>query len=400
MTEIGLGFSGDTLILMHDGTTKKIQDIKKGDEIMSPSGNLKTITKIIQRRDKMYDIIPVKGTTYTVPKNHILILKVSTSGLISWDGKGNRYKAKWLEKFSFKSKSFNVNDFKSKQHAYEKAKTFLKRELPRRSGCDKKGDIVKISINEYMKLSNNIRRYYKGFSSGINFEENKIYINPYILGYWLGDGHSSGSGITTAEPEIVERFKKFTEKNNLLFKKIKNSDYDYRVTSGLKNGPSNRNPFMNVLRKYNLINNKHIPDDYKFNSRENRLKLLAGLIDSDGYKQRNCYDFTLKSEKLVDDIIFVARSLGFKAFKKECQKTCTNSSRGRVTGTYYRFYIYGEGFEEIPSLLERKQAHKREQKKDASVTNITIKYAGKQDYYVPKTNGSRLLLDDFTVVHK
>lgn len=39
---------------------------------------------------------------------------------------------------------------------------------------------------------------------------------------------------------------------------------------------------MTILRKYNLLNNKHIPHIYKCNSREQQLKLLAGILDADG----------------------------------------------------------------------------------------------------------------------
>ena len=115
---------------------------------------------------------------------------------------------------------------------------------------------------------------------------------------------------------------------------------------------------------------------------------------------KGCYTFVFKSEKLADDIIFLARSLGFKAFKKEIQQTCTNGKNGPVTGTYYRFVIYGEGLEKVPSLLKRKQAKVRKQKKNASVTAISVKYVGKQDYYILDTDKNRFLLDDFTIVHK
>ena len=46
--------------------------------------------------------------------------------------------------------------------------------------------------------------------------------------------------------------------------------------------------------------NKHIPYEYKCNSRQIRLAVLAGIIDSDGYYNRNCYDIVLKSEKLIE----------------------------------------------------------------------------------------------------
>jgi hypothetical protein len=135
------------------------------------------------------------------------------------------------------------------------------------------------------------------------------------------------------------------------------------ITTGTTLDGPGRNVLLNFFKDNNLLNNKHIPDTYKFNSRENRLKLLAGLIDSDGYLSNNVYEFTLKSEILVNDIIFLVRSLCFFTYKKEIQKTCTNGPNGSVTGNYLRFHICGEGLEEILVLLERKRAHERRSKK-------------------------------------
>ena len=157
---------------------------------------------------------------------------------------------------------------------------------------------------------------------------------------------------------------------------------------------------LNFFKDNNLLNNKHIPDTYKFNSRENRLKLLAGLIDSDGYLSNNVYEFTLKSEILVNNIIFLVRSLGFFTYKKEVQKTCTNSVNGPVTGNYLRFHICGEGLEEIPVLLERKRAHERRSKKDACVNGLKIVSVGKREFYGFKLDRiAHFLLGDFTVTH-
>ena len=41
-------------------------------------------------------------------------------------------------------------------------------------------------------------------------------------------------------------------------------------------------PLRTLLRKNNLLNNKHIPKDYIYNSVENRRELIRGLCDSDG----------------------------------------------------------------------------------------------------------------------
>ncbi len=395
-----MGFAKDTLILMHDGSSKKIQKIKIGDKIMGYAGKPITITNLTSKIGKMYDIVPVKGEKYSVSKNHTIVTKATNANCLLWSKKTNAYRTRWLENFVMKSKQFSVSNYGTKKEAHKKAEYHFKKVIPLVNGYTAYGSINTTTINKFINLLKGTSRLYKGFSKGLVLQNKDIDIDPYILGYWLGDGSSANTSITTAEPEIVEYFENFADENNLLFKKNGNSKYTYLLTSGTLTGKHGRNIFLNFLKTNNLINNKNIPLDYKINSRENRLKLLAGIIDSDGHYNCNGYDIVFKSEKLADDVIFIARSLGFKAHKTVCKKTCTNGSQGRVTGTYYRFLIYGDGLEKIPCLLERKQAHERQQKKDATMTGIKINYVGKADSYSLEFNGNKFLLADFTVVHK
>jgi len=160
------------------------------------------------------------------------------------------------------------------------------------------------------------------------------------------------------------------------------------------------NTFLEFLKQYNMLDNKHIPDIYKYNSRDVQLSILAGLIDSEGYNHMNCYDICLVNETLLDDIIYISRSLGFSAYKKECKKVCTNGKNGRVEGTYYRTIIHGKGLDEIPVILERKRVEARQQIKNALVTGIHLEPLGEGDYYGFEIDGNhRFLLGDFTVTH-
>lgn len=65
-------------------------------------------------------------------------------------------------------------------------------------------------------------------------------------------------------------------------------------------------------------NNKHISNDYLFNSRENRIALLQGLMDTDGYTQSNgVCEIIQKKENLIDQIRFLLNSLGVKTRKNK-----------------------------------------------------------------------------------
>ena len=167
----------------------------------------------------------------------------------------------------------------------------------------------------------------KGYKVPVEFPEKKVELDPYILGCWLGDGTSRLTQITSVDEAIIKNFKTYSKTLGLDVRRGTGRDkITYTATYGKKNrkgfsGSKGKNPMLNLLRKYNVLNNKHIPLEYKCNSRNIRLQLLAGIIDTDGSLMYNgCYDIIQKNEKLLDDIIYVARSLGFAAYKKECKK--------------------------------------------------------------------------------
>ena len=143
--------------------------------------------------------------------------------------------------------------------------------------------------------------------------------------------------------------------------------------------------------------NKHIPHRFKTGSADERRKVLAGVLDTDGSLAKGGFELTLKSERLLDDVIFVARSLGFSANKAETKKTCYNN--GSV-GTYWRCNINGP-VETIPTLIPRKQAEPRAQIKDPLVTGIKVESIGVGEYFGFEVFGSNRLfvLGDFTVTH-
>ncbi|RYE13872.1 MAG: DUF1853 family protein, partial [Sphingobacteriaceae bacterium] len=152
-----------------------------------------------------------------------------------------------------------------------------------------------------------------------------------------------------------------------------------------------------------LIKNKHIPDVYLKNSRKVRLAVLAGLIDSDGHNHGDRgIDMIQKNKQLANDIVYLARSLGFWCDIVKCKKTCTNGKNGPVTGTYYRSYIAGNDFSELPLLLEYKRPHPENKtaKLDCGISSFKIKKLGFGKYCGFELDGNhRFLLGDFTVTH-
>lgn len=385
-------------ILLANGKVKENKDIVVGDLIMSEYGIPNKVIKINQKNEMLYNITQsTRGESYAVSGNHTLVLMATNNDTISWDKSRNAYRITWMEQFLIKSKRFYLYPHITKENVYREANTYLKEIVPTLTNYTKYKDILEIKVEDFINLPKNSQLSFRGFCVGLEFNNNtELPIDPYCVGQWIGDGTSAGIGMTTADNEIVEYFTEYAKTLNLKFKKYRK--YHYGLTTEINFGEKGSNKFLTFLQDYNLIKNKHIPDIYKFSSRSNRLKLLAGLVDSDGSKGNGYYDFVFKSEKIVDDTIFLARSLGFRTNKKNCKRTCTNAPGGPKKGDYFRFTICGNELSDVPVLLERKKILQRETKKDAIILGIKINEIGvKQFNTFELDNNSKILLRDHTI---
>lgn len=384
----------DQKILMYDGTIKKAKYIQKGDLLMGDDSNPRTVLGTCRGRGEMYKIVPMRGKSYIVNGPHILCLKSSGYQSVQWDKKRQRYCAHWMENHVNRCKNFFVSNYEDAIDAYIAAHEFLKT-VP-----SDKGKILEISVEDYLQKPAYWKRNYYTYHVGVEFPEQSVEIDPYIIGHWLGDETSGNTEITTKDIEIVEYYGSYFEDTELVINK--KDEYHYSIVQKNNKITIWKNWFKNSLKKYDLINNKHIPHDYLVNSRENRMKLLAGLIDSDGSNHKNmAIEIIQKNKKLADDIVYLVNSLGFFCEKKKCQKIYTNSKNDPLTGTYYRIYIMGNDFSELPLLLEYKRPTKVKQLKlDYQISSFKIEELGMGKYCGFELDGNhRFLLEDFTVTH-
>lgn len=146
---------------------------------------------------------------------------------------------------------------------------------------------------------------------GVEFGVSKPVLSPWFLGVLLGDGCFMGgsANISVAEPDILARVSVEAARLGLTLKHI--SDYDYRI-SGRKGGFS---ILAAELRGMKLAgkrsHEKHIPEVYFTLPRHDRVELLRGLMDTDGYVDvKGCMQYTSTSRQLADDVQRLAWSLG------------------------------------------------------------------------------------------
>ena len=200
-------------------------------------------------------------------------------------------------------------------------------------------NIVEITVKDYLKLPIYIKNKLRGYKTGVEFAKKEVCQDPYSLGLSLGTSQ--------------------------------------------------------------LIIHQFIPYDYKVNDRETRLKLLAGLIDSNGYYNERMahYEIIHKSKTLSDDVLYLVRSLGFVGYQYKIIKSFKNENENKLED-YYRIEIYGNKLDEIPSVYLKTQYKENNKTKDSLVYKFEVIHKGQGEYYGFTLDGNnRFLLADFTVTH-
>lgn len=348
MEEPGKCTPAGTLVRMFDGSVKKCEDVVVGDMLRGDDNVPRLVKRTGSGFGKIYKINPnKKAEPWYVNEDHILSCKLSASNIV----KGY-----------------------------------------------KKGDVINICIKDYLALTPNAKRHFVCYRVGVEYTHNSHDIDPYFLGIWLGDGGKHGSTITNEESEIVEwLYKEYSSTHKI---NQSNRSPTYYIKNGIRS----------LLKNKNLLLNKHIPNDYLIDSRENRLKLLAGLIDTDGHREcrddrpnQRSYEITQKNKELAYQIKELCFSLGFYASLKEKIATMKRKDGSIYKCPVYRMSIYGRDLHDIPCKVKRKQMPKNittYNSKDPSIYGFTVSYDRDDYYYGFNITGNRLyLLADYTVTH-
>jgi hypothetical protein len=239
----------DTPILMFDGSIKLVQDIKIGDKLMGDDSTPRNVLELGTGMDNLYDVIDQYNHKYTVNSEHILCL------------------------------------------------------------IDPNGKIIEIEVNNFLKLSTENQKLYKGYRTAVDFQSQLISKDPYQIGY----------NITT-----------------------------------------------------------NIPDNYKINSREIRLQVLAGIIDRYGKLNDSKDNIIITNIDFKDDLLFLARSVGLTAY--------VSNTTIIITG--------------ILSIIPTQILTSFNDNCSTLTSNISILF-NRHDHYYGFTldSNNRYLLGDFTVTH-
>lgn len=262
----------DTLTPTPNGFVR-MGDLRIGDDIFGCDGNIYQVEGIFPQGEKdIYEIEFTDGSKTNCGLEHLWFVKDKTAFSRKQD-----WKIMSLKEILERGIEYSTKTSKIKRHKY---------------------------------------KYRIPICQCVNFKEQKHFIDPYLLGICIGDASLGNGGIVMSIPE-------FENETLIKIQKLINDDYKltsykggtcdrYRISQKVKKG---ENLYYKEIKRLGLNihgNNKFIPNEYKFDSKENRIKLLRGLMDSDGYitKKNNKISFSNKSLKLCKDVIELVQSLG------------------------------------------------------------------------------------------
>lgn len=359
--KLGLHLIGDlclavgTKVMMANGSLQNIENIKVGDKVMGVDSSPRKVIRTTTGEDQMYLVRQTNGDNYVVNPKHLISLKRSEDG-----------------------RRAESNDLGSSWYRYPNEPNYNN-----------------ISAEEFITKSRKFRECFVGYKAGIiNFNFQLLPIDPYFLGTWLGDGNSDRLAITNQDNEILQYWISMANNHGLgtTTQTYPNSRAVMLLLQN-KHKPTN---LWKQFRELKLKNNKHIPDIFMYNSENNRLQLLAGLLDTDGCWSGNRYTITLTSKILIHQVKQLADQLGFRTgfFLRE-----GFYKDGRYNNTAWTVTIGGDTWR-IPCKVEYKKSSIRNLKRSRLTSVLTVIPIGIGKYAGIEIDGDNLfLLADGTVTH-
>lgn len=258
--EAGKCLGPETLVLMHDGTTKRADAVERRDLLMGPDSQPRTVLSTTRGVGQMFKIVPNKGAPWTCNDVHVLTLVHTVTN-----------------------------------------------------------EVIDVALNAYLRWSGWQKSNYKLFQPAkVDFARvETLPVDPYFLGLWLGDGTKDLHSVVVTKPD-AEVQAACAQTAAAWGLRCSTRVYpgkcpQYAIVSE-HSGQSN--PLLDALRSL-MAEGVRVPHLYRTASRIDRWRFLSGVLDADGYLTKGCYEVVQKNEAIAEGVAFVARSLGLRVTERD-----------------------------------------------------------------------------------
>lgn len=296
--------SDNTPVLTRKGW-KKHGDLILGDEVVGLDGRFKKVTHIFPKGMADMKILFSNGEHILCHRNHEWVVEYHT---------GNSYK----RRITTAQELYNAFESSEGYRIAKNGKCSYRFKLPLRSPLDT--------------------------------EDKVLAVPPYTLGAWLGDGRNRAPDICTAPHDTA------------IVQQILRDGYDIAWRTIHKKTGCHYTSFRRLrkdLQKLGFCHSrktveKYIPSSYLTASYAQRISLLAGLLDTDGYYDRvkGCYVYTTVDESLRESFKQLLSTFGWSFGER--QQVAHTSSSG-IVGKRDSYQISFAPKDHIPCVLPRKQ---------------------------------------------
>jgi hypothetical protein len=430
-------WAAGTKLMLIDGTTKSVENIVEGDLLMGDDSTPRKVQPASLTRGKaeMYRVTSVNQgrSTWECNGAHIFVVRMNSKPCVMRYANGD-YKIKRMELVPG-----STSDSQIPRERIVRGQTF-----PTASEAQLYiNDILlpswkplefECTVDDYMKLNPSIKAQLMMFQPDVvhwptssdtlarHIEQafgfaptaRQVSETAWVLGMWVSDGNAGGSRITQIGRDIHNSSHDHTpiraallSWSDLMNENVSVHEAARLTSSGNAIFTFNLGAcFFKLLTSLKLLNNKHIPHSLLTSSIDIRQKLLAGLLDGDGYLDRDGkkYELPAKHRALLEDAVHLARGLGLSTGKLS-ERVVTESGSGKQFLSH-RIHISGVNMVELPIVLPYKRLSigdvelERQPNKDQRCDGFNVEPIGPGEYFGFTVDGNhRFLMGDFVVTH-
>lgn len=209
-------------------------------------------------------------------------------------------------------------------------------------------------------------------------------LDPYFLGAWLGDGTRTTTDITY-HPDDYEVVAEILSRGF-----VPGAHYIHPDT-GVHRMSFPHQDILRTLKELGCAPDKHIPPMYLRASIDQRLDVLAGLIDTDGHVERVTGRVRIATcdKILADSILELANTLGFKPYVYE-QQPCLYSTK--IQGNKVVYYVGFQPTMDIPTKILRKRIERLAPQRRASIVEVKFEPNGEKGRCIEVSSDDGLYL--------
>jgi hypothetical protein len=357
----GKALDADTEVLTTRGFVT-LRDIREGDEVFHPDGHPTRVTFVsdIMHGHDCYRVTTTDGRSVVADRDHL-----------------------WTVEDHLAARSTGSRSDRSRSFQWRTLPTYgLVGGLMRQENRT-----VTTGGKQYASREFRFRLPSQGV---LKSEPVELPIDPYLLGYWLGDGHSAAAVLTVGDEDLAALLEQIVAAG-YIHGQPRRDRTAWRVRLGITKlgrecsvgGCPRRDIarglcpscYSRAARRGNLpevrsgdgmqqrlcalgvLGDKHVPDIYLTAGTDQRLALLQGLLDTDGSISMGSsgtarVEFCSTRQVLADAALYLARSLGWRATIRENAAVLN----GREVGRRWRVCFTPEASDPIPFRLPRKLA--------------------------------------------